>query len=107
MGFEEFLDMCPHTVTIEPFASRDGFGNATYGTAVTLRARVQGKPKAIRTKGGIEATSTVQVYVGPSPFVTPLDRLTLPAFYPVRQPPILSVEPDSDESGQHHQVIYA
>jgi hypothetical protein len=105
MGFEEFLDMCPHTVTIEPFASRDGFGNPTYSAAVTCRARIQGKNKAVRTVGGIEATSSIQVYIGPTPLVDTHARLTLPTNFQERQPPILGVEQVSDENGSHHQVV--
>lgn len=105
MGFEEWLYMCPHTVTIEPFVSRDGFGAPTYGTAVTFQARVQGKNRMIRTRDNVEAVSTVQVYIASTPVVSPDDRVTLPSGFTPSQPPILSVQPISDEQGAHHQVI--
>lgn len=106
MDIGAWADMMPHTITIEPFVSRDTYGAATYGAAVTYKARVQGKNRLITTLSGDEKVSTVTVYVG-STSITPEDRLTLPASFSPTIPNILDVQPVSDESGHHHQVIYA
>ena len=106
MGISDWLDMCPHTVTVEPFSSRNAYGAATYGTAVTYRARVQGKNQMIRNVGGEEVVSTITVYVA-TQTMTPQDRITLPSPFSPTQPDILAVQRVSDESGQHHVVVYA
>lgn len=105
MGIEEWTDMMPDTVTIEPFVSRDAFGDKTYGTARVYTARVQGKNEVVRTRDNVDAVSTVQVYVDWTPTISPDDRITLPSRFSPTQPPILSVQPVSDEAGPHHQVV--
>lgn len=105
MGIEEWDDMMPDTITIEPFISRDAFGSSTYGAAVSYQARVQGKNKIIRTRDNVQAVSTIQVYIDSVPAVSPDDRVTLPSRFSPTQPPILSVQPVGDEAGPHHQVI--
>lgn len=104
MSFSEFLDLCPHRVTIEPFASLDPYGTTTYGTAVTYQARVQGKSQMVTSQSGEEVVSLVQVYLNGT--VTPQDRITLPAPFSPTQPSILAVQRVSDEYGQHHQVVF-
>ena len=104
MNFTDFLDMCPHTVTVEPFSSLDQYGAKTYGTAVTHRARVQGKTQMVRTLTGEETVSTVTVYLAAST-VGVKDRITLPSPFTPTQPAILNVQRVSDESGQHHIVV--
>ena len=106
MLFDGFLDMCPHTVTLEPFVSLDQYSAKTYGAAVTHRARVQGKTRMVRTMAGEEAVSHITVYLAPVS-VSPQDRLTLPSPFLPTQPDILDVQRVSDEAGQHHVVIYA
>lgn len=105
MSFSDFLDFCPHSITVEPFASVDQYGAYTYGAPVVYRARVQGKNQVITNMMGEEAVSTIQVYLNGT--VTPQDRVTLPAPFVPTQPNILAIQRVSDESGQHHQVIYA
>lgn len=97
--------MCPHTITVEPFASIDLWGAKTYGAAVVYRARVQGKNTMITNTQGEEVVSRVQVYLAET--VGPKDRVTLPATFQPTQPEILSVQRVSDESGNHHTVVYA
>lgn len=96
----------PHTVVIEPYASRDGWGKPTYGAGVTVKARVQGKNRMVRTRDNVEAASMTQIYIGTTPSVGPDDRITLPSGFSPSQPPILSVQKVSDEGQLHHQVIY-
>lgn len=105
MSFAEWLNMCPHTITVEPFASVDLYGNYSYGAPVTYRARVQGKMMMIANMQGEEVVSRVQVYLMEP--VGPKDRVTLPATFQPTQPSILSVQRVSDENGSHHTVVYA
>jgi hypothetical protein len=98
--------MCPHSVTVEPFSSVDDYGAYSYGAAVTYQARVQGRNRMVRSVTGEEVLSTVQVYL-PHATITPKDRITLPATFQPTQPKVLDVQKVSDESGQHHIVVYA
>jgi len=106
MAFAEWEELCAHAVTVEPFLLKDGYGASTYGSAATIRCRIQGQMKSVTTRDGSQRASSVQIYCGPSPLVGPDDRVTLPADFVPRQPPILSVQRESDEEGLHHQVIY-
>lgn len=105
MGFADWLDMCPHTITVEPYVSTDQYGNFTYGTPVTYRARVQGKNRYITNTNGEEVVSSVTTYV--AGIVNVKDRVTFPAPFIPTQPRILSVSHVSDEYGQHHSVVYS
>jgi hypothetical protein len=106
MGFSDWLDMCPHTVTVEPFVSLDQYGAKTYGAAVTRRARVQGKTRMVRTMTGEESVSHITVYLAPGT-IGVQDRITLPSPFTPTQPDILDVQYVSDDAGQHHTVVYA
>lgn len=104
MTFTDFLDCCPHSVTVEPFSSLDQYSAKTYGAAVTHRARVQGKTQMVNTLSGEEKVSTVTVYLATGT-IGAQDRLTLPSPFTPTQPDILSVQFVSDEAGQHHTVV--
>lgn len=106
MGMELWADMLPHTITVEPFTGTDVFGGYTYGAAQTYSARVQGRTRLVTTREGEEKTSNVTIYVSGSG-IGPQDRVTLPVQFQPTQPPILSVQLVSDESGHHHTVILA
>lgn len=104
MPFDEWEDMLPHSVTVEPFASVNAYGAYTYGTAVTHKARVQGKATIVTRTNGEEVVSHVTVYLA-SASVGPKDRLTLPAPFSPTQPGILDVQYVSDDTGHHHTVV--
>jgi hypothetical protein len=106
VDFASWQDMLPHTVTVEPFTSLDQYGTKTYGAAVTHRARVQGKTRMVRTMNGEEAVSHITVYLAAGT-IGAQDRITLPSPFTPTQPDILDVQRVSDESGQHHSVVYA
>lgn len=106
MGIEEFLDMMPHTITVEPFVSMDEFSRRTYGSPVRYRARVVGKNKSVTNFAGEEVISNVTAYIANSTGIKSTDRITLPAGFEPSQPPILSIERIPDENGLHHEVIY-
>lgn len=108
-----FLEMMPHTVTIEPFASRDGYGVSSYGTSRTHRARIEGGNRQVITPEGEEKVSTRLVFIDPVPVgqsspseMTTKDRITLPAGYSPAQPVVLRVDREDDETGIHHLVCF-
>lgn len=106
MSFSDWLNMCPHTITVEPYASVDAYGAYTYGTARTYRARVEGKNQLVMTGQGEESVSHITIYVASSS-IGPKDRITLPSPFTPTVPNILDVRYVSDESGFHHAVVYA
>lgn len=103
MGFDEFEDMAPATVTVEPFASADGYNVASYGDAVSTKARVQYGPRRIIGSQGEEIVSSARVYLGVA--VGPRDRITIPGAVNAT-PRILRVDAVQDEAGAHHWCVY-
>src|SRR3990167_2682191 len=100
--------MAGDSVTIEPYASQNGAGEATYGTSVTYRARCVGKIQKVLDGMGGERVSTVTTYLMAAPTgLTPRDRITLPTVFSPRQPQILSVAIEPSERGVHHVVIFS
>ena len=97
--------MAKDTVTIEPFASKNSAGEATYGTAVTYQAHCQGDVKRITNAVGEEKISTVATYLIGAVALTILDRITLPARFSPRQPPIIEVGQHTSERAWHHTVV--
>jgi hypothetical protein len=95
------------TVTVEPYASQDEYGVASYGAAVSVAARVTGKVRRVSSFTGLERVSTVTVYLKDSPGVGPRDRLTLPSGWTPSQPEILSVTRCPDERGMIYETVYA
>lgn len=106
MGMDEWSDMLPHTVTIEPFTGLDQRGDYSYGAGVSYRARVQGKATLVTNTQGEEIVSHVTVYL-PFTSVSAQDRITLPSPFTPTQPSILTVQQVSDATGSHHTVLYA
>ena len=118
MSFEsEFAEFMPNTVTLEPFStlSTDGRGSRTYGTSVSFKARIEQRRRLVRDNQGREVMSQTTVYVPPTTTagaavtVNVSDRLTLPSGFLVAgssQPPMIWVERQQDETGNHHYAMY-
>lgn len=106
MDFLLWNDMCPHTISVEPFTGTDAYGAYTYGAATTYKARIQGKNRLITTMTGEEAVAHLMIYINSST-IGPKDRITLPAPFSPTIPSILDVIHVSDESGAHHTVVVA
>jgi len=106
MGVNDFIDLMPHTVTVAPVSSIDGFGNPTFGTAVSYTARVVGKVQMVRTVRGEEKSSTKTVYLATTTVIAPDALVTLPAGEVPLSPPILAVGTFPDEAGAHHTVLF-
>lgn len=103
--FEEFMT---DTITREAYVSQNNYGEASYGDAVTLKARVVRKPEVVTTAAGEvgsavrEVVSSAKIYcVGVTGWST-RDRVTLPDG---SQPVIIAVHLYPDENGEHHEVV--
>ncbi len=106
MAVDDFLDCMPDTVAIAPFVSVDSYGNRTFGAGVNYSAKISGKTAIVKTASGEEKASTKRIYLGSSVVIGASDEVTLPASHVPQKPPILAVTPVTDESGQHHSVIF-
>lgn len=102
---DEFNDFMVDTITIEPLVSRDSYGTPIYGGPVSYTCKVDGEQKQVTDAVGIERMSKAKIYLMGTPVIGPTDRLTMPSGFVPSQPPILSVNPFSDESGSHHTEI--
>jgi hypothetical protein len=106
MGIEEFEDVLNQTITVEPFTGSDGYGEPSFGTSISYKARCVGKTRIIRDGKGNERISSHTVYVNSLAEFSPKDRITLPIGYSPQQPQIISIGSFPDESGMHHKTIY-
>lgn len=102
----ELVALMPHTVTVEAYASQDRYGKPAYGAAASYKAMVEQKVRQVRNLAGEEAVSTTTVYLDAVAAITPRDRVTLPAAFSPRTPPIINVSRFSDENGLHHTELY-
>jgi hypothetical protein len=104
--------MLPDTVTYESRTGTDGYGDPTYGTSQTIKARVVGEQKLIRGFSGAEVLAAQTVYLGSAIIVQPTDRITLSTSIvsstqaTALQPPILGAKRIPDQGGAHSSVVY-
>lgn len=68
----------PDTVTIEPYEGTTGLGGQSFGDPVTVRARVVGQRRQVRTSGGVDlvADATIRVRPNLTVDVPPESRVT-------------------------------
>lgn len=103
---KDFLTMTSATVTIEPLSTAiDSYGAPQWSSsdAASYDARVEPGTRVVLTPEGVEEIATATLFVlSSSASVGPQDRVTFPDG---RQPKLLTVEPLSDEQGQHHIEI--
>lgn len=104
--------LLPDVVTYEARAGIDAYGTPTYATAMTIKARVVGDQKLIRSFSGLEVVAAHTVYLGSTIIAQPTDRITLSTGIvgstqaTAISPPILGAKRIPDQSGQHSTVVY-
>ena len=108
-----FQHLATDTVSIANQSGFDGYGDPTYGSAVTYPARVVGEQKLIRGFSGAEVVARLTVYVLAAVSVQPTARVTLSTGGMVNSteasalsPPILGAKREPDQSGLHHTTLY-
>lgn len=107
MAISEWLDMMSDTVTIYPFVSRSVSGQPTYSaTGTTYPAYIELKNALVVDKMGHTVTARGRVFIGSSVVVGYEDKVMLPSEYVPQNAPIISVNVQNDESGNHHTVLY-
>ena len=112
-GVTRFRHLMGQAVSLSPYTGRDGYGEATWGTAVSYRARVVGKVRRVRSFTGEEVVSSQTVYLMSAAAVSPLDKLTLSTGF-VNSTEAARTSPALVGTGRypgpagnpHHAVIY-
>ena len=98
------LLLLKQTITIEPASGMDAYGQSSYGTGVSVPARVEGRNRVVVDAQGNNAVSSTTIYVDGPTVVTTSSRITLPDG---TTPLILSIESMPDIDGTpHHKVIF-
>lgn len=102
----ELTPLLVHTVTIEPWTGQDVDGKPTYGAAVSYAAKVEARPRLVRTPEGHVIATRGVVYLQTTSVPSTKDRLTLPSGFGATQPPIAEVQIQTDEDGVHHCEVW-
>lgn len=103
MPIDDFADCFTETITHSEFGGRDDYGKRSFGSPVSLSARVVKKNKLVKASDGSEVMSTTQVWIQGTPTLTPEDQIILPDG---SMPIILSVETYPDDDGDHHSKVF-
>jgi hypothetical protein len=69
----QFTDLVTH----RPLASRDAYGQASYGAPTTYQARVVPSAAKIVTASGSEVVARTLIYLATTDLIDPADQLTL------------------------------
>lgn len=106
---KEFLELMPHTITVEHVLTRNLYGSpASFSTPKSYRCRISGKKLSLRRTQGEEDTVIYDCWVeAKGQNFTVQDRVTLPddGTFDILQPTIFAVERVSDEDGYHHVKV--
>lgn len=104
MAFEAaFLGLMNSTVTVSTRASHNNYGEPSYGSGSTYRARINAKTGFVRTAEGETIEFNTVVWVASTKAFTADDKITLPDG---SAPQVLAVERPFDEDGTQHHVRF-
>ncbi len=99
MNISNFMKFMTDTVTIEPKTGQNAYGEPSYGTAVTYKARiVAGNFKVIDVLGR-ERIARHKIWLNTANQIDSESRVTLPATYNPQQPSILNSMSYPDQNG--------
>jgi len=102
----DFLDFMPDTVQIVPYIETSVNGVIRYSTTpLTYPARIEMKNRLVVDRSGRTVVSRGRVYLGTTVPPSIKDKIILPAQYTPSEPPVISVNPQNDDSGNHHITI--
>ena len=91
-------------ITIEPTTGMDAYGQSSYGTGVSVKARVEGKNRMVMDAQGNNVVSGTTIYVDGITVVATSSRITLPNG---TKPLVLAIAEMPDINGTcHHKIIY-
>lgn len=95
-----FLTMMPSTVQIAGRSAHSNYGEPTYGSNTSYRARIVDKPRFVRVDDSHTLAIQTEVWLASTGgTITVDDRITLPDG---TTPPIAQVRRYGDSQGPHH-----
>lgn len=117
MGYlDDLRDLFPHEVTIAPWTGQNRHGEATYGTSVTYRAKIERGNRQIAAGAGDRAiVPKHKIFLAEAVLVDPRDQITLPLEFGNRDssgefssptPIIREVVPVYDDTEHVCTIIY-
>lgn len=107
MAFEvDFLQLLTQEITVEqPDGTFSDRAKPNFSAGFTIQCRIVLKNEIVRAFDGQERISIAKVYLDSTTIITPESRLTLPVTFTPNQPPILAIDREPDEEGDHHTVL--
>ncbi len=104
MSFEQdFLDCMPATIAYQaPDGTFTNRGEPNLGAATNFAARIVEQNVVVFDSEGNERIAGVTIYIPTDTVLDPTGKLTLPAGFTPRSPPILAFDRFSDQDGTHH-----
>lgn len=99
--------MMADSVTIYAWTGKSVSGAPTYsGTGTSYVCYISMKNHKIIGNDGKEILAKGRVILGSNAVINPKDKIVLPAEYIPTDPPILAIDVETDESGNHHTTIH-
>lgn len=99
----EWLDMMGDTITVFAFVSRSVSGQPTYSpTGVPYPAYINMKNHLVTNRAGQTVTARGYAIIGTSDVIGIEDKIVLPSEYVPTSPPLIDVNVETDEDGNHH-----
>jgi len=99
----ELAAMMLDVAVYKPRASLNGYGEDSFGAAVTVVCRVESELRMVRNMEGQEVVSGTTIYTDRIYGIAVSGQLTLPDG---RIPHIISVATHRDDVGDSHEVVY-
>ena len=99
------LELMTQTITIAPYTGQDAYAAPQFGAPASYSCRVSLGNEYVRSHDGREVVAKGKVYVAMSTIPSVQDRVVLPSDYLDEYPPILTVEPEIDETGVVNHVV--
>lgn len=105
-SINEFLDFMADTVTIYAWTGQSVSGVPSYSVSgTTYTCRVELANHLIVDAQGREVLARGRIIMGTTTTIGIKDKIVLPAEYIPTSPPILAVNVEPDENGNHHVTL--
>ena len=107
MAFEaDFLEFMTQSIDVEqPDGTFTDRGKPNFGAPISIQCRIVLKNEIVRAFDGQERFSKARIYMDTTTIITPESKLTLPVGFTPLNPPILAIDREPDEEGDHHTVL--
>lgn len=96
-----YLGLMNSTITVKTLTglSADGYGDETYSTGTTYRARIVEKAHKVYTSPGVEEVANMLVYIASTSTFAPSSQIVMPDG---SIPRLMQLDAFPDQDGIHH-----